>query len=40
MTTKAKKADEKADVPVEEKLKALYELQQIDSQMFHENLTC
>jgi hypothetical protein len=33
MTTKAKKADEKADVPVEEKLKALYELQQIDSQI-------
>jgi predicted nucleic acid-binding Zn-ribbon protein len=33
MTTKAKKADEKADIPVEEKLKALYELQQIDSQI-------
>lgn len=31
-TTKAKK-DEKSDVPVEEKLKALYELQQIDSQI-------
>src|SRR5688500_16722702 len=33
MNTKAKKADEKADIPVEEKLKALYELQQIDSQI-------
>lgn len=33
MTTKAKKADEKTDVPVEEKLRALYELQQIDSQI-------
>ena len=33
MTTKAKKADEKADIPVEEKLKALYQLQQIDSQI-------
>ncbi|HTF06444.1 MAG TPA: C4-type zinc ribbon domain-containing protein [Bacteroidia bacterium] len=33
MTTKAKKADEKTDIPVEEKLKALYELQQIDSQI-------
>jgi predicted nucleic acid-binding Zn-ribbon protein len=31
-TTKAKK-DEKSDIPVEEKLKALYELQQIDSQI-------
>lgn len=30
---KAKKADEKSDIPVEEKLKALYELQQIDSQI-------
>ena len=33
MTTKAKKADEKSDIPVEEKLRALYELQQIDSQI-------
>ncbi|MBI3511504.1 MAG: hypothetical protein HY064_12650 [Bacteroidetes bacterium] len=33
MTTKAKKADEKSEIPVEEKLKALYELQQIDSQI-------
>lgn len=33
MTTKAKKADEKSDVPVEDKLRALYELQQIDSQI-------
>ncbi|GAB4135609.1 MAG: C4-type zinc ribbon domain-containing protein [Bacteroidia bacterium] len=33
MTTKAKKADEKTDIPVEEKLRALYELQQIDSQV-------
>jgi hypothetical protein len=33
MTTKAKKADEKSDVPVEEKLRSLYELQQIDSQI-------
>jgi predicted nucleic acid-binding Zn-ribbon protein len=32
MTTKAKK-DEKSDIPVEEKLRALYELQQIDSQI-------
>jgi|SRR5665213_1200922 len=32
-TTKAKKADEKSEIPVEEKLKALYELQQIDSQI-------
>ncbi len=32
-TTKAKKADEKSDIPVEEKLRALYELQQIDSQI-------
>jgi len=34
MTTKTKaKADEKTDVSVEEKLRALYELQQIDSQI-------
>lgn len=34
MSTKVKsKADEKSDVPVEEKLRALYELQQIDSQI-------
>jgi len=34
MSTKAKtKADEKADIPVEEKLKALYELQNIDSKI-------
>lgn len=33
MTTKAKKADEKSDIPVEEKLRSLYELQQIDSQI-------
>jgi uncharacterized protein len=33
MTTKVKKADEKADISVEEKLRALYDLQQIDSQI-------
>jgi predicted nucleic acid-binding Zn-ribbon protein len=33
MTTKAKKADEKNDIPVEEKLRALYELQQIDAEI-------
>jgi predicted nucleic acid-binding Zn-ribbon protein len=33
MTTKAKKADEKSEIPVEEKLRSLYELQQIDSQI-------
>jgi predicted nucleic acid-binding Zn-ribbon protein len=33
MTTKAKKADEKSEIPVEEKLRALYELQQIDAQI-------
>ncbi|HEU4717580.1 MAG TPA: C4-type zinc ribbon domain-containing protein [Bacteroidia bacterium] len=33
MTTKAKKADDKNEVPVEEKLRAIYTLQQIDSQI-------
>ncbi|HLG04281.1 MAG TPA: C4-type zinc ribbon domain-containing protein [Bacteroidia bacterium] len=33
MTIKAKKVDEKSDIPVEEKLRSLYELQQIDSQI-------
>ncbi len=31
--SKKSKADDKADIPVEEKLKALYELQQIDSKI-------
>lgn len=33
MSTKAKKGDDRADIPVEEKLRALYELQQIDAQI-------
>ncbi|MGL5888367.1 MAG: zinc ribbon domain-containing protein [Bacteroidia bacterium] len=33
MSIKAKKGDDRADIPVEEKLRALYELQQIDSQI-------
>ncbi len=33
MSIKAKKGDDRADIPVEEKLRALYELQQIDSQV-------
>lgn len=31
--SKAKKADDKSEIPVEEKLRALYELQQIDSKI-------